>query len=263
MCFVVHSQRDCHTDTASFCAIIFPCLNQRTAAAKLSLRHIIQLVHIRLHGLIPRLGGRLSNCCVIGRIHQNCFVLRERYQMRRLIIRADQKLLLHLIKRHINTAHAEKLALRIPQRRNDADHHNVISHQLIHIRVHNIRFPALFDLLPVLFIIIIKGIFMLLKNISCLFLIRIHNCLIRHIFFVHTVRHTVGIRNGILLKIGKCGRKSIAVLQKPHQSGINRPSLLSWIQCGNISERARKADHFSIRLLNITHQQKSIFISNC
>ncbi len=179
------------------------------------------------------------------------------------VVRAHQQPFLHVVKPHIDAGHAEECPLCIPHRRDDADHHNVLPHQLIHIGIHDIRLPCLPDLLPVVLVIIVKGILVLFKYVSVLFLVRIHDRLVRHILFVNTVRNTLGIRYGILLKIGKSCRKPVAALEQPHQCRIDGISLLLRIQDGNIPERSGKTHDFPVGFLDVAHQRKGILVGNC
>ena len=149
-----------------------------------------------------------------------------------IIIRAHQKLILHIVQCHIHAGHPEELSLRTPDGGYDADHHNVFSHQFIYIGIHNVRTACVFDFHIIFFFKIVKSILMLFKDITCFFFILIHHSLISNISVMDRIRFSRSIRYDVLLKICKPCGKPVAPFQKPHQSDVYGIPLLPGIQCG-------------------------------
>ena len=204
-----------------------------------------------------------SHACfvLVGRINQYRAVRSKRCQVGRFIIGADQKLLLHIVQAHIHAGNPEEFALRIVYRGNNAYHHDIFSHQLINIRVHDIWLSGFFYLHIVFFFVIVKRILVFFKNISRLIFIRIYDRFISNIPLMHAVRLPIGIGNRILLKISKCRRIPAAAFQKPHQRRIYGVPLFFWVQLGNIAQRACKSHNLAICIFDIVRNQKRIFIS--
>ena len=156
-----------------------------------------------------------------------------------------------MIESHINAGNPKKISLCIKDWRNNAYHHYIFSHQLIHIRIHNIRFSRFFYLHIIFFCIIVKCILVFFEYISSLFFIGVYDRFICNLSVMDTIRFSIFIRNRILLKISKRCRIPSTAFQKAHKRSINRLSLLLWVQLRNISERSGKTDYFSISVFNI------------
>ena len=125
------------------------------------------------------------------------------------VICTHKEFLLHIIKAYINAGYPEEIPFCIQDRGNNTDHHDIFSHEFINIRVHDIRLASFFDLPPILFIVIVKGVFMLFKNIPGICLIGIYYGFKGHVLFVDAVGLPVGVCNDVLLKISKCSGETV------------------------------------------------------
>ncbi len=176
----------------------------------------MELLCVLRHALISNFGRSFAHGGAVSGIQQDCLILCQRHQMGRTIIGADQKLFLHMIQPDVHARHPQEISLCIPDRRDNADHHNIFAHQLINIGIHDIQIARLFDLHIILFLIIVKGILMFFKHISCILLIGIYHGFISDILLMAAVRLSVSVCNRILFKICKSSRKSVPAFQKPY-----------------------------------------------